>query len=36
MGIAAREKAEENYSQEEYYNKLFNLYNSLIRKRGGS
>ena len=33
MGISAREKVEEKYSEEEYYKKLLGLYNGLIRKK---
>ncbi|MCJ7459509.1 MAG: glycosyltransferase family 4 protein [candidate division Zixibacteria bacterium] len=31
MGMAAREKVEEKYSEEEYYKKLLGLYDSLIK-----
>jgi len=34
MGIAAREKVEEKYSEEEYYKKLLGLYDSLIKNGG--
>jgi glycosyltransferase involved in cell wall biosynthesis len=34
MGIAARKKAEEKYSEEEYYKKLFGLYDRLIKNGG--
>jgi glycosyltransferase involved in cell wall biosynthesis len=34
MGIAAREKVEEKYSEEEYYKKLFGLYDRLIKNGG--
>lgn len=34
MGIAAREKVEEKYSEEEYYRKLLGLYDSLIKNGG--
>jgi glycosyltransferase involved in cell wall biosynthesis len=32
MGMAARERAEEKYSEEEYYKKLLGLYDALIKK----
>ena len=34
MGISARKKVEEKYSEEEYYYKLFDLYNDLIKNGG--
>jgi|GEM_PF-7021600 len=34
MGIAAREKVEEKYSEEEYYKKLLGLYDGLIKNGG--
>jgi glycosyltransferase involved in cell wall biosynthesis len=34
MGIAAREKVEEKYSEEEYYKKLLSLYDGLIKNGG--
>ena len=33
MGISARKKIEEKYSEEDYYNKLLSIYYSLLRKR---
>jgi glycosyltransferase involved in cell wall biosynthesis len=32
MGISARKKVEEKYSEQGYYNRLLGIYNSLIRK----
>lgn len=34
MGIAAREKIEEKYSEEEYYKKLLGLYDGLVKNGG--
>ncbi|MDP3024957.1 MAG: glycosyltransferase family 4 protein [candidate division Zixibacteria bacterium] len=34
MGISARKKVEEKYSEEEYYKKLLGLYDSLIKNGG--
>jgi len=34
MGISARKKVEEKYSEEGYYKKLFGIYNDLIKNRG--
>jgi glycosyltransferase involved in cell wall biosynthesis len=36
MGISARKKVEEKYSEEEYYKKLLGIYDSLIKNGGKS
>ncbi|MDP2960423.1 MAG: glycosyltransferase, partial [candidate division Zixibacteria bacterium] len=36
MGISARKKVEERYSEEEYYKKLLKIYNDLIKNGGKS
>jgi glycosyltransferase involved in cell wall biosynthesis len=36
MGISARKKVEEKYSEEEYYKKLLGIYDNLIKNGGKS
>jgi hypothetical protein len=36
MGISARKKVEEKYSEEGYYKKLLGIYNDLIENGGKS